>query len=58
MFFIFQFVNMVYHTDRHLLKNPWDKLHLIMVSDSFNVLTFDSVCWYFFNINLFILIVG
>ena len=57
MFFILQFVNMVYHIDWHLLKNPWDKFHLIIVSDSFNVLMLDSVCWYFLKYK-FILIGG
>ena len=42
MAFIFQFVNMVYHTDWFAYikesLHPWDKPHLIMVDDSFNVL--------------------
>ena len=47
MVFILQFVNMVYHTDWFVYieesLHPWDKSHLIMVYDSFNVLL-DSVC--------------
>ena len=43
MFFIFfQFVNMVYHIDWfayiEVSLHPWDKPHLIMVNDPFNVL--------------------
>ena len=45
--FILQYVNMVHHTDRFLdikkLLHPWDKFHLAMGYDSFNVLL-DSVC--------------
>ena len=38
MVFIFQFVNMVYHIDLCILKNPCvDKPHLIMVYDPFNI---------------------
>ena len=48
--FILQYVNMVYHTDRFVdikkLLHPWDKFHLVMGYDSFNVLL-DSVCYYF-----------
>ena len=47
MVFILQFVNMVYHIDRFAYIeeswHPWDKPHLIMVYDPFNVLL-DSVC--------------
>ena len=47
MIFILQFVNMVYHIDRFMdvepSLHPWDKSHLIMVYDPFNVLL-DSVC--------------
>ena len=47
MVFLLQFVNMVYHIDWfvHVEESlhSWDKPHLIMVSDSFNVLL-DSVC--------------
>ena len=47
MVFILQFVNMVYHIDRFAYieesLHPWDKSHLIMVYDPFNVLL-DSVC--------------
>ena len=46
MVFIFQFVNVVYHIDRfaNIEKSlhPWDKPHLIVVCDLFNVLL-DSV---------------
>ena len=42
MVFILQFVNVVYHTDWFTdIKeslHPWDKSHLIMVYDPFNVL--------------------
>ena len=42
MVFILQFVNMVYHIDWFAYieesLHPWDKSHLIMVSDPFNVL--------------------
>ena len=42
MFFIFQFVNVVYHIDWFAnieeSLHPWDKAHLIMVYDLFNVL--------------------
>ena len=47
MTFIFQFVNVVYYID--LLADieeslhPWDKAHLVMVYDLFNVLL-DSDC--------------
>ena len=47
MFFFLQFVNMVYcigcfaYTEESL--HPWDKSHLILVYDPFNVLL-DSVC--------------
>ena len=47
MVFIFQFVNVVYHID--LFANieeslhPWDKAHLVMMYDLFNMLL-DSVC--------------
>ena len=47
MVFILQFVNVVYHTDgfvdieEHLY--PWDKSHLIMIYNLFNVLL-DVVC--------------
>ena len=59
MVFLLQFVNMVYWLIVHWLVwyidwfvyieeslHSWDKLHLIMVYDPFNVLM-DSVCWYF-----------
>ena len=45
--FILQFVNMVYHIDRFVYieesLHTWDKSHLIMVYDPFNVLL-DSLC--------------
>ena len=45
--FFIQFVNMVYHVDWFAYieesLHPWDKPHLIMVHDPFNVLL-DSVC--------------
>ena len=46
MVFILQFANVVYHIDLQILKKPlhsWEKSHLIMVYDPFNVLL-DSVC--------------
>ena len=46
MVFILQFVNVVYHIDFADIEeslHPWDKFHLIMVYDHFNVLL-DSVC--------------
>ena len=50
MIFILQFVNVVYHIDWFVYieesLHPWDKSHLIMVYDGFNVLL-DSVCQYF-----------
>ena len=47
MVFILQFVNVVYHTDgfvdieEHLHR--WDKSHLVMMYNPFNVLL-DAVC--------------
>ena len=45
--FIFQFVNVMYHTDcfanTEESLHPWDKAHLVMVYDLFNVLL-DSDC--------------
>ena len=42
MIFIFQFVNMVWNTDWFVDTKkylyPWDKSHLIMVYDPFNIL--------------------
>ena len=42
MVFILQFVNMEYHIDSFACTeesmHPWDKSHLIMVYDPFNVL--------------------
>ena len=50
MVFIFQCVNMVYHIDWFAYieesLHPWDKPHLTMMYDPFNVLL-DSVCWNF-----------
>ena len=50
MLFVFQFVNMVYHIDwfAHTKESlhPWDKSHLIIVYDLFNVLL-EFVCYYF-----------
>ena len=47
MDFIFQFVNVVYHIDWFVdIKeslHSWDKDHLVMVYDFFNMLL-DSVC--------------
>ena len=48
MVFILQFVNMVYHSDWFVYTeeslHSWDKPHLIMVYEPFNVLL-DSVCY-------------
>ena len=45
--FIFQFVNMIYHIDWFVYieesLHPWDKSHLVMTHDLFNVLL-DSDC--------------
>ena len=42
MVFILQFVDVMYHTDSFVDNekslHPWDKFHLIMVYDLFNVL--------------------
>ena len=50
MFFILQFVDVVYHidwlADIEEYSHPCDKSHLIMVYDPFNILL-DSVCYYF-----------
>ena len=50
MVFGLQLVNVVYHVDWFAYVDeslhPWDKSHLIIVYDHFNVLL-DSVCWYF-----------
>ena len=47
MVFILQFVNAVYHTDEFAdieePLHPWDKSHLIMMYNPFNVLL-DAVC--------------
>ena len=47
MAFIFQFVNVVYYigwfVDIEESLQPWDKAHLVMVYDLFNVLL-DSDC--------------
>ena len=47
MAFIFQFVNVVNYIDRFAdieeSLHPWDKAHLVMVYDLFNVLL-DSDC--------------
>ena len=47
MIFIFQFVHVVYHIDWFVdMKeslDSWDKAHLVMVYDFFNMLL-DSVC--------------
>ena len=47
MAFIFQFVNVVYYIDWFAdieeSLDPWDKAHLVMVYDLFNVLL-DSDC--------------
>ena len=47
MIFILQFVDMVYHIDYFVYTDtslhPWDKSHLIMVYDLFNVLL-DCAC--------------
>ena len=46
-FFIFQFVNVVYYIDWFAdieeSLHPWDKAHLVMIYDLFNMLL-DSVC--------------
>ena len=53
MVFILQFVDVVYHSDwlmdTEKSLHPWDKSHLTMVYDPFNVLL-DSICKYFLNI--------
>ena len=50
MVFILQFVDMVYHIDSFAYieesLHPWDKSHLIMLYEPFNVVL-DSVCYYF-----------
>ena len=50
MVFIFQFVNVVYHIDWFAnieeSLHPWDRAHLIMMSDLFNMFL-DSVCYNF-----------
>ena len=50
MAFIFQFVNAVYYIDSFVdieeLLHPWDKAHLFMTYDLFNVLL-DSDCYNF-----------
>ena len=47
MVFIFQFVNVLYYVDcfadTEESLHPWDKAHLVMRNDLFNVLL-DSVC--------------
>ena len=47
MIFIFQFVNMVYYIDWFAdieeSLHPWDKAHLVMVYDLFNVLLDSSI---------------
>ena len=47
MVFIFQFVTVVYHIDyfANIEESlyPWDKVHLVMMYDLFNMLL-DSVC--------------
>ena len=47
MVFLLQFVNVVYHTDGiediEEPLHPWDKSHLIMMSNPLNVLL-DAVC--------------
>ena len=47
MAFIFQFVNVVYYVDWFAdieeYLHPWDKAHLVMMYDFFNMLL-DSVC--------------
>ena len=47
MVFIFQFVNVVYHIDWSAnieeSSHPWDKAHLVMMYDLFNMLL-DSLC--------------
>ena len=52
-----QFVNMVYHIDWFVniekSLHPWDKFHLIMVYDPFNVLLDSSLlifCWGFLHL--------
>ena len=50
MALIFQFVNVVYYIDWFVdieeSLHPWDKAHLVMVYDLFNVLL-DSDCYNF-----------
>ena len=47
MICIFQFASMVYHTDQFVYieeyLHPWDKPHLIIVYDTFNV-SLNSIC--------------
>ena len=63
MVFILQFVNMVYHIDGFAYiedsLHSWDKPHLIIVYDTFNMLL-DSVCYYFVEdfASLFIINIG
>ena len=42
MVFIFQFVNVVYYIDRFAdieeSLHPWDKAHLVMMYDLFNII--------------------
>ena len=53
MVFIFQFVNIMYHIDwfANIEESlyPWDKVHLVMMYDLFNMLL-DSVCYNFVRI--------
>ena len=48
MVFIFQFVNVVYHIDWFVdteeSLHPWDKAHLVMMYDLFNMLLDLAVC--------------
>ena len=47
MVFIFEFVNVVHHIDGFVTieesSHPWDKAHLVMVYELFNMML-DSVC--------------
>ena len=47
MIFIFQFLTMVYHSNKFAYidesLHPWDELNLIMAYNPFNVLL-DSIC--------------
>ena len=59
MIVILQFVHVVDHVDEGIdiekCLHPWDKSHLIMVYNPFNVLL-ESVCWYFVGFFVFVFV--